>query len=250
MQFRSASGYPRSPDGPVLTVVASPVETLNRTIAPAERSANPPRGMRRAHGVVEPFGKRLADRVVGAAILGAAAIPMLAIAAAIRATSQGPALFGQVRVGRGGAPFTMWKFRSMVADAEVRRCEVDHLDIHGGSLFKIPADPRVTPVGRWLRRLSLDELPQLINVVQGQMSLVGPRPPLPREVLTYDATTRRRLSVRPGLTGLWQISGRSDLSAEESIRLDLRYIDEWSYGLDLRILLRTARAVIRSDGAY
>jgi lipopolysaccharide/colanic/teichoic acid biosynthesis glycosyltransferase len=185
------------------------------------------------------------------AALAVAAALMLAIATAVRVTSPGPALYGQVRIGRRGAPFTMWKFRSMVADAEDRRADIAHLDVHGnGHLFKIPADPRVTPLGRWLRRFSLDELPQLLNVVRGEMSLVGPRPPLPREVLTYDSATRRRLSVTPGITGLWQVSGRSDLTAEESIALDLRYVDSWSLRLDLSILLRTARAVLGSDGAY
>lgn len=195
--------------------------------------------------------KSAADRVLGVVALAVAAAPMAAIAAAVRITSPGPALYGQVRIGERGAPFTMWKFRSMVADAENRRADIAHLDVHGnGHLFKVPADPRVTPLGRWLRRFSLDEMPQLLNVIRGEMSLVGPRPPLPREVLTYDPVTRRRLSVKPGITGLWQVSGRSDLSAEESIALDLEYVDSWSLLMDLSILLRTARAVLGSDGAY
>jgi lipopolysaccharide/colanic/teichoic acid biosynthesis glycosyltransferase len=138
----------------------------------------------------------------------------------------------------------------MVDGADDKLSEVLALNEHDGVLFKIRRDPRVTPVGRWLRRFSLDELPQLFNVLGGSMSLVGPRPPLPQEVERYDTSTRRRLLVKPGLTGLWQISGRSDLSWEESVRLDLRYVENWSLALDLLILWKTASAVVRSHGAY
>jgi lipopolysaccharide/colanic/teichoic acid biosynthesis glycosyltransferase len=138
----------------------------------------------------------------------------------------------------------------MVTDAEERRPALVDLDEGNGMLFKIREDPRVTPVGALLRRYSLDELPQLVNVVRGEMSLVGPRPPLPSEVDTYDAIAVRRLRLRPGLTGLWQVSGRSHLSWEESLRLDLRYVDNWSMALDLSILMRTWRAVLAGDGAY
>ena len=144
----------------------------------------------------------------------------------------------------------MVKFRTMVRDAEARRDEVLELNELDGLLFKMRADPRVTRVGAWLRKYSLDELPQLINVVTGSMSLVGPRPPLPEEVARYGDDVRRRLLVKPGLTGLWQISGRSDLSWEESLRLDLRYVDNWSLALDLMILWRTVQAVFRGSGAY
>ncbi|MBC9733463.1 exopolysaccharide biosynthesis polyprenyl glycosylphosphotransferase [Nocardioides sp. zg-578] len=177
--------------------------------------------------------------------------PLLAVLAlAVRRDTPGPALFRQTRVGRNGRPFSMLKLRSMVADAEERRGGVEALNETDGVLFKVRSDPRVTRVGAVLRRYSLDELPQLVNVVRGEMSLVGPRPPLPEEVERYDPDTRRRLAVRPGITGLWQVSGRSDLSWEETVRLDLRYVDNWSLGLDLRILLRTVRAVLRHDGAY
>jgi lipopolysaccharide/colanic/teichoic acid biosynthesis glycosyltransferase len=142
------------------------------------------------------------------------------------------------------------KFRSMVADADRRREELLSANDGAGPLFKMKADPRVTPVGRILRRYSLDELPQLLNVLSGSMSLVGPRPPLPAEVATYSRAAMRKLMVRPGLTGLWQISGRSDLSWEESVRLDLRYVENWNPALDLRILWRTLGAVRRGDGAY
>jgi lipopolysaccharide/colanic/teichoic acid biosynthesis glycosyltransferase len=144
----------------------------------------------------------------------------------------------------------MLKFRSMVVDAEERRTELAGVDEGNGVLFKIRADPRVTRVGALLRRYSMDEFPQLWNVVRGDMSLVGPRPPLPQEVIAYTDDATRRLRVRPGMTGLWQVSGRSDLSWEESIRLDLRYVDNWSLALDAIILWRTWRAVVGRSGAY
>jgi lipopolysaccharide/colanic/teichoic acid biosynthesis glycosyltransferase len=144
----------------------------------------------------------------------------------------------------------MLKFRSMVVDADRQLDALRGDNISDGLLFKMHDDPRVTPVGRLLRRLSLDELPQLFNVLRGTMSLVGPRPPLPREVARYDTSVSRRLLVRPGLTGLWQISGRSDLSWEESVRLDLRYVENWSLALDLLILWKTGRAVLSRSGAY
>jgi Sugar transferases involved in lipopolysaccharide synthesis len=194
--------------------------------------------------------KAVFDRVsatVGLILLA----PLLAAAAiAIRVGSPGPVLFRQVRIGKAGRRFVMYKFRTMVVDAESRKHELVDLNHGDGVLFKMRSDPRVTPVGRWMRRLSIDELPQLINVVRGEMSLVGPRPPLPEEVAVYPSDMRRRLAVSPGLTGLWQVSGRSDLSWEESVRLDLRYVENWSFSLDLVILLRTLSAVCRSSGAY
>jgi exopolysaccharide biosynthesis polyprenyl glycosylphosphotransferase len=179
-------------------------------------------------------------------------LPLLfTLCLAVRLTSKGPALFKQVRIGQGGKEFTLWKFRSMYVDAESRRAElVDRNERAEGLLFKIKDDPRVTPVGRWLRKFSLDELPQLVNVLQGKMSLVGPRPPLPEEVLLYEDDVRRRLLVKPGLTGLWQISGRSDLNWDESVRLDLRYVENWSFTLDLMILWKTVSTVVRGRGAY
>jgi lipopolysaccharide/colanic/teichoic acid biosynthesis glycosyltransferase len=146
--------------------------------------------------------------------------------------------------------FVMYKFRTMYADAEARLAELRDLNETGGTLFKMRKDPRVTPLGRWLRKLSIDELPQLVNVLKGSMSLVGPRPPLPREVAQYPFDMRRRLVVKPGLTGLWQVSGRSDLSWEDSIRIDLQYVENWTFAMDLMIIARTFSAVWRSAGAY
>lgn len=173
---------------------------------------------------------------------------LLLTAAAIRLDSSGPVFFKQRRVGRLGATFTMLKFRTMCVDAEARLAELAPREGH--VLFKMACDPRVTRVGAFLRRYSLDELPQLINVVRGEMALVGPRPCLPSELAKYDDDPLRRLVVRPGLTGLWQVSGRSDLSWEESVRLDLDYVDNWSLGRDLAIVARTVRAVLGHSGAY
>jgi exopolysaccharide biosynthesis polyprenyl glycosylphosphotransferase len=175
-----------------------------------------------------------------------------AIAVAIRMSSKGPALFRQTRVGRDGVEFTVLKFRTMVPDAEARKAGLvaQNEHDHDGVLFKIRCDPRITRVGAWLRRYSIDELPQLINVLRGDMSLVGPRPPLPDEVAKYGDDVRRRLVVKPGMTGLWQVSGRADLSWEESVRLDLRYVENWSLMLDLQILWKTWSAVARGSGAY
>lgn len=194
--------------------------------------------------------KEVVDRA-GAALLLAVSAPLqLAVALCIRAGSPGPVLFRQVRVGKHGREFVMFKFRTMYLDAEARLADLRHLNENDGVLFKIRNDPRVTRVGRWLRRLSLDELPQLYNVVRGQMSLVGPRPPLPEEVAAYPDDVRRRLAVKPGMTGLWQVSGRSDLPWDEAVRLDLRYVENWSLSLDLVIMLRTLTAVCRTSGAY
>ncbi len=156
----------------------------------------------------------------------------------------------QRRVGIDGRPFTLFKLRSMYADAEARRDALLRSSDRDGVMFKMHRDPRITPVGRLLRRFSVDELPQLWNVARGDMSLVGPRPPLPEEVDGYQDEVFRRLRVRPGLTGLWQVSGRSDLSWEESVRLDLRYVDNWSVAMDLLILWKTGRAIIGGAGAY
>jgi exopolysaccharide biosynthesis polyprenyl glycosylphosphotransferase len=194
--------------------------------------------------------KAAVDRTVAAATLLLLAPVLVLIALAVRLSSRGPVLYRQERIGANGRSFTIFKFRSMVADAERRLEELRGENISDGLVFKIRHDPRVTPVGRWLRRLSLDELPQLLNVLGGSMSLVGPRPPLPGEVAMYDSRVSRRLLVKPGLTGLWQISGRSDLSWEESIRLDLRYVENWSFALDLLILWKTGRAVLSRSGAY
>jgi exopolysaccharide biosynthesis polyprenyl glycosylphosphotransferase len=191
------------------------------------------------------------DRLAAAVAVLLLAPLLLAVAVAVRIDSAGPVLFRQVRIGQGGREFMMLKFRTMVADAEARRGELLAQNQNAdGLLFKIADDPRITRVGRLLRRFSLDELPQLFNILSGRMSLVGPRPPLPAEVALYDDSVRRRLLVKPGLTGLWQVSGRSDLTWEESVRLDLRYVENWSLLLDVMILWKTGFAVIRARGAY
>jgi exopolysaccharide biosynthesis polyprenyl glycosylphosphotransferase len=191
------------------------------------------------------------DRSAALAALVLLAPFLLVIALLVRATSPGPALFRQVRVGKAGQTFSIYKFRSMRATAEQELAALlAQNEACDGLLFKIRQDPRITPVGAWLRRYSLDELPQLFNVIRGQMSLVGPRPPLADEVARYGNDVRRRLLVKPGLTGLWQVSGRSDLSWEQSVRLDLHYVENWSLALDLAILWRTVAAVLRRQGAY
>ncbi|HEU4421590.1 MAG TPA: sugar transferase [Pilimelia sp.] len=198
------------------------------------------------------FAKALVDRIGAALLLVLLSPLLLALAGLIRHQrgARGPAMFRQIRVGRGGREFAIYKFRSMYVDAEARLTGLAHLNEHDGVLFKLRGDPRITPLGRLLRRFSLDELPQLINVLKGDMSLVGPRPPLPSEVARYPDDMRRRLVVKPGMTGLWQVSGRADLSWEDAIRLDLRYVENWSLMLDLVIMLRTVTAVARSSGAY
>jgi exopolysaccharide biosynthesis polyprenyl glycosylphosphotransferase len=194
--------------------------------------------------------KRILDRLF-AIVLCVLALPVMAAAAfAVRLSSPGPVLFRQSRIGVDGQAFQMLKFRTMVADAEARQAPLEAVNEGNEILFKIRNDPRVTPIGAVLRRFSIDELPQLWNVVRADMSLVGPRPPLPREVAAYSDDATRRLRVRPGITGLWQVSGRSDLSWEESLRLDLSYVDNWSLALDASILWRTARAVLSRHGAY
>jgi exopolysaccharide biosynthesis polyprenyl glycosylphosphotransferase len=199
---------------------------------------------------VRLFAKSVLDRIL-AGVLLLLASPLLLIAAiAIRVDDHGPAFFRQTRIGEGGRAFTMWKLRTMYVDAEERRLALLASTDRDGPMFKMRFDPRITRVGRTLRRMSLDELPQLFNVVRGDMSLVGPRPPLPSEVETYHDAVTRRLLVRPGLTGLWQVSGRADLSWEESIHLDLRYVDNWSFAMDAQILWRTVRAVLGGRGAY
>jgi exopolysaccharide biosynthesis polyprenyl glycosylphosphotransferase len=196
------------------------------------------------------FVKRIFDLVVGGVVVLAGLPLWLAIALAIRLTSRGPVFYSQERVGRSGRRFGMVKFRSMYIDAEERLAELAEVNEASGPLFKMRDDPRVTSVGRWLRKFSLDEFPQLINVLRGEMSLVGPRPPLPHEVEKYSKNDWRRLEVVPGMTGLWQVSGRSSLTFEEMVRLDLFYIENWSVALDLTLLFRTVPAVLFARGAY
>ena len=169
---------------------------------------------------------------------------------AVKLGDHGPVFFRQTRVGKDGHTFSVWKFRTMVVDAEQRKEELAALNEGAGALFKMRRDPRVTKVGSWLRRYSLDEVPQLFNVLVGDMSLVGPRPALPAEAAQYGDSMRRRLVVKPGITGLWQVNGRSDLPWDEAVRLDLRYVENWSLALDLQILWKTWSAVIRGHGAY
>lgn len=196
------------------------------------------------------FGKFAFDLVFASTVLVLSAPVLLVAAVAVKLTSPGPVFYRAERVGINGEGFSMLKLRSMVAGADTRMVGLVGDNEASGPLFKIRDDPRVTRVGRFLRRYSVDELPQLVNVLRGDMSVVGPRPPLPSEVATYTGDVHRRLLVKPGITGLWQVSGRSDLSWEESVRLDLSYVENWSTVQDLVIVFRTARAVLASKGAY
>jgi exopolysaccharide biosynthesis polyprenyl glycosylphosphotransferase len=197
------------------------------------------------------FQKRAFDSCFALAALVVTSPLLIASAIAIKLTSKGPIFYPSERIGLDGKPFAMLKFRTMVDGADK---QIDNLlalnESAGGMLFKIHQDPRITPVGRILRRFSIDELPQFINVLKHNMSVVGPRPPLMREVAKYDGDVKRRMLVKPGVTGLWQVSGRSDLSWDESVRLDLSYVDNWSMAADLLIIAKTVRAVLMSDGAY
>jgi lipopolysaccharide/colanic/teichoic acid biosynthesis glycosyltransferase len=175
---------------------------------------------------------------------------LLVLALVVHFDSPGPVLFRQERIGKDGRPFAMLKFRSMVQDAETRLAALADANQGAGVLFKVKDDPRITRCGRWMRRFSLDELPQFVNVLKGDMSLVGPRPPLAREVGEYERYTHRRMLIKPGITGLWQVSGRSDLDWDDSVRLDLYYVENWSIMGDLMILWRTFRAVLAPVGAY
>jgi lipopolysaccharide/colanic/teichoic acid biosynthesis glycosyltransferase len=174
---------------------------------------------------------------------------MLPAAILIKLTSHGPVLFRQKRCGHNGRQFVMYKFRSMIDNAEQRRLELEPLNEMDGPVFKSSRDPRITIIGKIIRRFSIDELPQVFNVLRGDMSLVGPRPPLPEEVARYERWQRRRLSMKPGMTCLWQISGRNEVSFEDWMKLDLTYIDNWSLLLDLKILLKTVPVVLLGRGA-
>ena len=194
--------------------------------------------------------KRVIDFVFSSLLLLLTLPVFIIVPVLIKLTSTGPVFYGQIRCGLNGRKFNFYKFRSMVDGADEKRDEVAHLNEAKGPIFKISADPRVTRLGRFLRRTSIDELPQLFNVFKGEMSLVGPRPPLPQEVELYETWQRRRMSMKPGLTCLWQVSGRSSLSFDEWVSMDLRYIDNWSLGQDFRILLRTIPAVLTRRGAW
>lgn len=193
-----------------------------------------------------PVGKRVFDATTAAVLLVVLSPFLLILMAAVVLTSPGPALYRQERVGKDSVPFQMIKLRTMTEGAHAMRDELGAV----GPLFKLRRDPRFTPIGGFLRRHSLDELPQLWNVLRGEMSLIGPRPALPEEVAEYTAWEARRLSVLPGMTGLWQVSGRSDLPWEEAVRLDLEYVDRHDAAMDASILLRTVGVVITAKGAY
>lgn len=194
--------------------------------------------------------KRAID-ITSALTLLLVTLPILFVTAiAVAVSTRGPIFYVQERVGRAGRRFRMIKFRSMFVDADERLADIAALNQKSGPIFKLDNDPRVTKVGRVIRKLSIDELPQLLNVVKGDMSMVGPRPPLPREVQEYRPTDRQRLTVTPGLTCIWQVSGRSELEFEEWVQMDLEYIRTWSIGLDLRLMLQTIPAILSAKGAY
>ena len=198
--------------------------------------------------------QQILARILDLTIIGIGTIPTLIVASiiaiAIRLESPGPVIFSQVRIGRNGKQFRMYKFRSMVVDAESKRAELEALNEADGPIFKIKDDPRLTKVGRIIRRLSLDELPQLINVIRGEMRLVGPRPPLAAEVAQYEPWHEQRLAVPGGMTGLWQVSGRSDLTFDELCLLDIYYIENWSVAMDIRLLFQTIPFALFGRGAY
>jgi len=195
------------------------------------------------------FVKNAVDIVLAAVLIVVLAPLLLLIALLVKLTSRGPAIFTQIRCGLGGRKFVLYKFRSMIDDAERKKSQLAHLNEMSGPVFKLSNDPRCTPLGRFLRKFSLDEFPQLLNILRGDMSFVGPRPPIPEEVERYQRWQRRRLRMKPGLTCLWQVSGRNDVDFAEWMRMDLEYIDSWSLLLDLKILLKTIPIVIFGKGA-
>ena len=229
----------------------------DRSAAESHRAWPPAHWPIRHHGnfvsVVDPRGYAVAKRaidILGALALLALTLPLWLVASVmVRMTSPGPILFRQTRLGRAGQPFTCYKFRSMTVSAESEKADLLHLNETDGPVFKVRNDPRVTRAGKWLRRLSIDELPQLINVLVGEMSLVGPRPPLPDEVAKYEPRQRGRLAVKPGLTCIWQVSGRSNIGFEEWVELDLEYIRKRGIWLDVTLIVLTIPAVLRARGA-
>jgi lipopolysaccharide/colanic/teichoic acid biosynthesis glycosyltransferase len=224
---------------------ASPsIGRLNELVFPAQG-----RGLHDA-SVWQRLCKRTIDLVIASIALIVVAPLLLIVAAMVKLSSPGPVFFVQRRVGRGGRPFSMVKFRSMYHGAHERRHEHQELNLHQGPIFKVKDDPRVTRVGRVIRRMSIDELPQLFNVLMGAMSLVGPRPCLPEEFLTYGEREWQRVMVKPGLTCIWQVSGRSDVGFDTWVDMDLLYISSWSILLDLKLLALTLPAVFTRRGAY
>ncbi len=240
--FANGHARPRVGSSATWTTASSAASTLEPAVLPFDTPE--PQGLYLRHG------KRALD-VLGALFALVALSPVIALLALIvRMTSRGPVFYRSTRIGRGGRPFTFIKLRSMVKDADVKRHHMTHLNEADGPVFKIARDPRITPIGRFMRSTSLDEVPQFWNVLVGDMSLVGPRPPIAHEVAQYEPWQLRRLDVRPGLTCLWQISGRSRIGFQEWMRLDLEYIRHRSFALDLKILLRTIPAVLSREGAY
>lgn len=196
------------------------------------------------------MGKRLFDVVFSSFVLILLLPIFVAVALVVKCTSKGPIFFPQTRVGAGGRHFKMWKFRTMVVNAEAMKAQLESQNEVSGPVFKIKHDPRITAAGRFLRRYSIDELPQFWNVLAGDMSVVGPRPPLPKEVMKYRNWQLRRLCVKPGLTCIWQVSGRSTIDFDTWMRMDIRYIEGASLDLDLRLVVRTVRVVLDADGAF
>ena len=240
---------------PRLVPTPSLLATAEAMVPAAETVDTPPLwlledGLELDERRVYDASKRILDFAIALISVIVLSPVLLVIAIAIKLDSKGPVFFKQERLGKGTRRFTMIKFRSMYLDGDARIGELSALNEATGPLFKMRRDPRITRAGRILRRTSLDELPQLFNVLGGTMSIVGPRPPLPRELNGFDDIQRARLRVLPGLTGLWQVSGRSDLPWEEAVRLDLQYVENWSLALDLAILFRTASVVLRRRGAY
>ena len=193
--------------------------------------------------------KRAFDICISAGALLVLSPVLLTVAAAVKLTSEGPVFFAQERVGKNGRTFRMLKFRSMVVNAEELRAKLEAQNEMDGPVFKIKRDPRITSVGHFIRKTSLDEFPQFINVLRGEMSVVGPRPPLPSEVAQYERWQRKRLSVKPGITCIWQISGRNDVTFEQWVKMDIDYIERWSVWLDLKIFFKTIPAVLLRRGA-
>jgi len=232
-----------------------PSHSLVRQVNQGQVFARPRGGLLKRESVAEgqlyDVLKRLLDIVGGLAAL-IILFPVIALVAAItKLIDGGPVLYPHLRVGLRGREFTCYKFRTMVSGADRMKCDIHHRNHHGDNrTFKMPDDPRVTPFGRWLRRASIDEVPQLWNVVKGNMSLVGPRPPIPEEVERYTPADMRRLLVKPGLTCIWQVSGRSELAFPVQLRLDLQYIEHRSLALDLKLIALTVPAVLRARGAY
>jgi exopolysaccharide biosynthesis polyprenyl glycosylphosphotransferase len=225
-------------------------------VAGPRMSLHPVEGLPLIHVKIPTFegGAHVLKRGLDVAVSGLALLAFAPIAAvialAIKIDDGGPVFFRQKRIGRDGREFAMVKFRSMRTTAEAEKDALFHANEGAGPLFKLKSDPRVTRIGAFLRKYSLDEVPQFWNVLVGDMSVVGPRPPLPSEVQTYDGTVFRRLYIKPGITGLWQVSGRSDLNWDEGVRLDLRYVENWSVLDDVIIMWRTVKVMVRPHGAY